>query len=208
MTKDRTGRRDSGFPSDFRGGAASLRVMATTESTRSTAELVRAARGGDADAFADLVKGEQERLVGAATALLGDRAEAEDAAQDALVAAHANLTRLRDPARFRPWLYRILLNRARDRRRRRRRRRVRLFGDRATEVAAPAAVGHPRLDALARAVEELPEKYRRLISLHYVAGLDYAETAAAAGIPEKLVRSRLYDARRRLERSIPDEPEE
>jgi RNA polymerase sigma-70 factor (ECF subfamily) len=51
-------------------------------------------------------------------------------------------------------------------------------------------------------MERLPEKYRLLLSLHYLAGLSYAEVAAAAGISEKRVKSRLFDARKLLERRL------
>ena len=51
-------------------------------------------------------------------------------------------------------------------------------------------------------MERLPEKYRLLLSLHYLAELSYAEVGEAVGIPAKRVKSRLHDARRMLERRL------
>src|SRR5687767_8359463 len=69
--------------------------------------LVLRARGGDADAFAALVRRWQGAAYAVALSLLEDRAEAEDMAQEAFVRAWRNLDLLADPARFGPWLRRI-----------------------------------------------------------------------------------------------------
>lgn len=176
--------------------------MSVSEIESPTVALVRAASAGDRDAFADLVRRERAALVRAARAILGDRHEAEDAAQEAFVAAYAHLPELRDPERFRPWLLRILARIA-VRRRERLRRRKRLDGE--DRVPARPEGGDPRLDALAAAVESLPDKYRTLVSLHYLADLSYEEVAEATGLSVGRVRSRLHQARELLRRRIEDE---
>lgn len=177
-------------------------VMAMSETQTTIDDLVRLARAGNREAFAALVRAEQPRLVGTARAILRDLQEAEDVAQDALVKAWFRLETLRDPGRFRPWLYRILTRLARDRVRRPR---LRLVGDAAPETPARPAADHTRLDALAREVERLPDRQRSPLVLHYLSGLTYAEIADVLSIPEKRVKSRLYDARRRLARRLEDE---
>jgi RNA polymerase sigma-70 factor, ECF subfamily len=154
------------------------------------AGLVRDARGGDRAAFGELVRRTQDAMVRTARALVGDHHEAEDAAQEAFVVAFGKLGQLRDPARFRAWIFRILTRTALARRRRPTARRL-ADGD----VPARESIDHGRLDALSREVDRLPDRYRSPLSLHYLAGLTYRETAEALGISEKRVKSRLYDAR-------------
>ena len=75
------------------------------------------ARRGDGDAYAALVAAHQEMTFRTAYLVLGDAAEAEDAAQEAFVRAYRALDRFRDGEPFRPWVLRIAVNAARNRRR-------------------------------------------------------------------------------------------
>lgn len=174
--------------------------MTGVEPTR--ADLVRAARRGDLDAFAALVREERPTLIMAARTLTGDFHEAEDAAHDALVAAWTSLGRLRDPGSFGPWLSRILTRTALRRRRALARRHP--AGDLDAVPASPAPAD-ARLDRLLRAVDRLPRKYRELVSLYYLRDHSLRETAAALSIPEKLAKSRLHQARGLLTKEVDDE---
>jgi RNA polymerase sigma-70 factor (ECF subfamily) len=167
-------------------------------------ELVRAARAGDVDAFAELVRRERPTLVMAGRALTGDTHEGEDAAQEALVTAFARLRTLRDPRSFGPWLSRILTRFALARRRRLRRTtgRADLGG-----VPDSRPAEDPRLAALRREVDRLPDKYRTLVSLFHLRGHGYRDVAEATGLTEKRVKSRLYQARELLRRRLGDERE-
>jgi DNA-directed RNA polymerase specialized sigma24 family protein len=69
------------------------------------AGMVRAARGGDRDALDTLVRRHRAGVLRACRRVLRDRAEAEDAAQEALLQALVALPRLRDPDRFAAWLH-------------------------------------------------------------------------------------------------------
>jgi RNA polymerase sigma-70 factor (ECF subfamily) len=153
------------------------------------------------DEFAEIITRERPSLVRAARALIGDRDEAEDAAHDALVAAWRGLPGLRDRSRFGPWLSRILTRTAL-------RRRARLLSRPAvgdlSRVPAPVTHPDPRLDRLIREVSRMPEKYRVLVTLHYLRGHSYREVAAAADLPEKRVKSRLFEARRLLQKRMGD----
>lgn len=161
--------------------------------------LVQAAMAGDRDAFAALVSRERDRLVMAARAITGSFHEGEDCAQDAFVLAWRALPSLKDPAKFRPWLMTILTREALARRRRPG---PRLLSTDPAGIEGREAPEHDRLTRLVTEMERLPEKYRLLLSLHYLAGLSYAEVSETAGISEKRVKSRLYDARMMLKRRL------
>jgi RNA polymerase sigma-70 factor (ECF subfamily) len=173
--------------------------MEMTEIRASLADLVRAARDGDVEAFGEVVRRTQAPSVMAARALIGDRHEAEDAVQDAYLIAFSRLRDLRDPTRFRAWFATILTRLALARRRRPSPPRL---GDAQERVPARPAADHARLDALQRAVDRLPDRYRAPVALHYLAGLSYREVAEVLSIPEKRVKSRLHDARARLRRRL------
>lgn len=74
----------------------------------SDAELVRAVRAGDRQAFADLVDRYQRQIYGLACILLGDRSEAEDITQETFLRAWVNFDLLSDPGKFGPWVRRIV----------------------------------------------------------------------------------------------------
>lgn len=135
----------------------------------------------------------------------GDATDAEDAAQDGFLKAHAALSRFRPDAPFRPWLLRIVVNEARNRRRSTGRRAglaLRMAEDRPTDDAAPspeAAVlaAEARRDLLA-ALGRLGDDDRLVVGCRYLLELSEAETAEALGIPRGTVKSRLSRALGRL----------
>jgi RNA polymerase sigma-70 factor (ECF subfamily) len=164
-----------------------------------TGALVRAAREGDEDAFSELVRREREALLMTASAMLSDRHEAEDVAQEACVEAFRGIASLRDPERFRPWIARILTRIAIRRRRSLRRRRPVVAPERVPDRSSP---DHDRLDALVAEVRRLPDKYRIPLSLHYLTGLSYRDVAEVTDLSVARVKSRLHDAREILRRRL------
>ena len=137
-----------------------------------------------------------------AMGVLRNPADAEDVAQEALLRAYHHLHELRRPERFRAWLVRVTWRLAIDRQRssfRRDRREVAAFAGRppapSVEEAAVSREFQQRLDT---AVDELPEKLRRVLVLAALEGYDMRETATLLGLPEGTVRSRLHRARRIL----------
>jgi RNA polymerase sigma factor (sigma-70 family) len=164
--------------------------------------LVAAIKSGDSKAFADLVARYEAPLQRIVRGVVGDEAEAEDVAQDAILAAYLNLDRLRNPAAFSSWLYGIGLNLARMRVRSRRR--AVSFDD----VAGSAADAEPtpqqaieaaELFSLVRAsLEGLPDGQRDVVLLYYYEGLTCQEIAALLGLSTGSVRVRLHRARGRL----------
>ncbi len=71
------------------------------------AQLVRATRAGQSDAYQELVARYQGHVYGLAYSMVGDWSEAQDIAQETFIRVYANLDQLRDPARFAPWLRRV-----------------------------------------------------------------------------------------------------
>ena len=132
-----------------------------------------------------------------ARAILLDDAEAEDAVQDACLAAWRHRSSLRDPDRFRAWFDRILINGCRDRLRRRRRQQVRAI---ALETASaslpdPPTQGDGHLDA---ALDGLDLDHRLVILLRYWQDLPLEAIAERLGIPVGTVKSRLHYALRAM----------
>jgi RNA polymerase sigma-70 factor (ECF subfamily) len=169
------------------------------------AELVSRARHGDADAYGALVALHQETTYRTAYLVLGDAAEAQDAAQEAFVRAYRALDRFREGEPFRPWLLRIAFNAARNRRRSAGRRRgleLRVGASLPPDAAAPSAetlvMAAERRRSLLEAVNGLSADDRLVIGARYFLDLAEAEIAALLGIPRGTVKSRLSRARARL----------
>ncbi|MGH2468333.1 MAG: RNA polymerase sigma factor [Candidatus Limnocylindrales bacterium] len=171
------------------------------------AGLVERAQSGDADAYEALAAGRIEGMVRTAMAIIGEEGEARDATQEALLSIWRELPSLRDPQRFEAWAGRILINRCRLSLRRRRRRDVR-------EVPMPEAEPHGlaggptpeaavvRRRTLESAFERLDAEARTLLVLHHLEGLSVAEMAEAMEVPVGTVKSRLFAARRDLDKAL------
>jgi RNA polymerase sigma-70 factor (ECF subfamily) len=175
------------------------------------AELFSRAQRGETAAYEEIVQRYQQVAFRTAYVITGSAAEAEDAAQDGFVKAYRALSSFRPGAEPRPWLLRIVANEARNRVRstsRRHQLELRLAeGHRLSdglrpggaapspEAAAVAAEDSRRLLGL---VNELGDEDRLVISSRYFLELSGEETAAALGIPEGTVKSRLSRALTRL----------
>ena len=136
-----------------------------------------------------------------ATAIVGDRSEAEDATQDALVVAWRRWSQLRDPARFEAWFHRILLNTCRDRlRQNARRRSVDLSADLAGPSDPTAELDDH--DQIGRALARLSPDHRIVVTLRYYLDLPIDEIARRLGIPAGTVSSRLHNALRQMRTGV------
>ncbi len=178
--------------------------------------LVQLARSGDAEAREELARRVRGPAYVLALQFLGDPDDARDVAQDALLRLFQTFSRF-DPERpLRPWLARIVRNRAYDvRRRRRARPAVSLdslvedgFPESKTQEMGPD-------DRLARrqlqrriwtALHQLTDAHREILVLRDYQDLSYAEIAAVLQIPLGTVMSRLHAARRSLRRELSDAP--
>jgi RNA polymerase sigma-70 factor (ECF subfamily) len=161
--------------------------------------LVRAVVAGDDRAYEALVGRYQRAAVATCLAVLRDRQLAEDAAQDAFVAAYRSLGSLRDRAAFGGWLLSIARNRA-----------IRLARDRAKRSVvererAPQAGrldGDPWDEALLGALGRLPDHERVVVVLRYFDGHDVAAVAAITGRPVGTVTKQLSRAHERLRKAL------
>jgi RNA polymerase sigma factor (sigma-70 family) len=172
-------------------------------------ELVERAKRGDQAAYGDLVHAYQGIAFRTAYVIVGNAAEAEDAAQEGFVKAFYALRRFRAGAPFRPWVLQIVANEARNRRRSAGRRAALLMrtaadapsGEAAPSPEAAILTGEQREELLA-AVNELREEDRLVITCRYFLELSEEETAAALGWKRGTVKSRLSRALERLRAQI------
>jgi RNA polymerase sigma-70 factor (ECF subfamily) len=160
-----------------------------------TRDLVERAMAGDHDAYAELVRDRIGRLHHLARLILRDDVAAEDATQEALVAAWRDLSALRDPERFEAWLHRLLV-RACYREARRSRRQVAIE---ATVRPLTSNEPDPGLhvadrDAIERGFSRLDTDGRAILVLRFYVGLSTDETADVLGIPAGTVKSRMHRA--------------
>ncbi|MBT4611713.1 MAG: sigma-70 family RNA polymerase sigma factor, partial [Gemmatimonadetes bacterium] len=176
-----------------------------------TADLVLAARQGDAAALTALVRQFQDMAVGYAWSLLGDFHLAEDAAQDAFIQVLGDLHSLREPAAFGGWLRRIVHKYCDRRTRRVGVRTVPLEGVVAqvtadvTQTSAQDSLEQAETAAVVRrAIAALPDAQRETITLFYMGERSQAQVAVFLDITEGTVRKRLYDARKALKERMID----
>jgi RNA polymerase sigma-70 factor, ECF subfamily len=139
-----------------------------------------------------------------AFSVLRHRQDAEDVAQEAFARAYQSFRRLRDRDRFRAWLVRTTWRLALDRRRGDRRRQAREEREAAltsglTRHLEEEAIATERSRRLWQAIDRLPEKLRVVVVLAAIDGHGVREVAALVGVPAGTVKSRLFDARRRLQ---------
>ncbi|MEV6629325.1 sigma-70 family RNA polymerase sigma factor [Actinoplanes sp. NPDC051470] len=164
------------------------------------ADLVRAARAGDAASLGVLLGRHRAGMYAVALGILGAGPDAEDAVQDAALIAVGRLGDLRDPAAAGAWLRGIVRNTSRALRRR-----DRCVPTDLPDRAGPGPGPEELLDRLAlrdwvwRALDELSPPLRLVTMLRYFTGFDDYETIAqACDVPVGTVRSRLSQARVKL----------
>jgi RNA polymerase sigma-70 factor (ECF subfamily) len=170
------------------------------------AELIRRAKDGDAAAFGELVLRHQRAALRLATVVLGSAEGAEDVTQEAFVKAYLTLGRFREEAAFRPWLYRIITNTARNQRRSTGRR-ARLV----LKVAISSATAIPALDEpipreqLIAALNRMSHPDRLVLALRYFHDLSEMEMAQALHVRPGTVKSRLSRASARMRAELAKE---
>lgn len=190
--------------------AAPLGSPWVMESSDSDLALVRAAAGGDEDAFAGLVRRHQRRVFNLARTLTGNEDEAEDLAQETFIRAYRGLARFRGDSAFTTWLYRITVNVFRSRRSRRSlwSRMFSTDGDAPHAVAIDASPASDvesslvRRDLIDKALARIPDDLRLAVTLRDVEGLEYREIADVLAIPIGTVMSRIFRGRQRLRTAL------
>lgn len=166
--------------------------------------LAEAARAGDQQAFAGLVRLHEKRAYLVARAIVTVHEDAEDAVQEGFVRAWQAIDRFDPSQGFAAWLNRIVANAALDITRRRKVRSTEELSD-----ALQSPFRDPAQDAelrtrLAEALAELPERARSVIVLHDVEGFTHVEIGEMLGIPGGTARSDLHHARQKLRALLKD----
>ena len=156
---------------------------------------IQRCRRGEQEAFRYLVELYQRQAIAHATAFLGNRADAQDAVQEAFVDAFRSLRTFDESRAFYPWFYVLLRNRCYKMAARRRE----TEDINEVEIVSPRS-GPPAEEtiALERALMSLDQDEREIVTLKYFDGLSYDELARRLQIPRGTVMSRLFHARRKL----------
>ncbi len=171
--------------------------------------LVRRALAHDAGAFRAIMQKHNRRLYRIARGILGNNADAEDAVQDAYVAAFTNLASYRGESALATWLSRIVMNEALGRLRRRRATVDIAAGDamrsEAEIIQFPLSTPNDDpertmaqrqiLELVERATDDLPAAFRLVFVTRVIEGMSVEETSELLGIRPQTVKTRLHRAR-------------
>jgi len=172
-------------------------------------ELIARVLAGDEASYGTLVERYRDYVYTIAVRVVGNDEDAEDVAQEAFVRAYRALPRFRGDSKFSSWLYRITTNRALTHLKRKKRRAATVDIDAGPHVEAGAIDDGRREETspelhvrekefrreVRRAVAELPEQYRVVVTLFYLEERSYKEVAATLGIPMGTLKTHLHRAR-------------
>lgn len=170
---------------------------------RTGSDLVAACLQGDRSAFPEIVDRYQLQVFNAAYRITGCRADAQDVSQASFLRVYERLDQFDPQYRLFSWIYKICINESLNLVARRRssaesdRELVDMSADPERE-----AQGREIGREIHRALLELSAANRVVIVLRHFQGLSYNEMSQIVGIPEKTVKSRLFEARRELRRAL------
>lgn len=192
------------------------KIVSATEPTDD--ELVRRAQHGSETAFNELVQRHHRRALRVALSVVSCFEQAEDVVQEAFLRAYKQMHRFQGGSSFYTWFYRIVVNAGIDTVRKSRRERRACLEDQ-THFDKLAAISelwptfdgnHPEStceqrelrERIGRAFSQLGEIHRAVLVLREVEGQSYEEIAATLGIKKGTVMSRLFHARRAMQRHL------
>ena len=169
--------------------------------------LISRARGGDREAFGELVEQYRDNVYRLAYHMCGNAYDADEAAQEAFVAAWRALPNFRGDAKFSTWLYRLTTNAAIDVMRREKRHQTVGDGEMmelADDADSPQEMVErtEQQEAVQKALAILSEEYREVLLLRYMEELDYAEIAEVLQLPSGTVKSRINRAKAALKAAL------
>ena len=190
---------------------------ATAAAGRDEAGLIARILAGEKELFHELIRPYERMVYMTVFAIVRNETDAEDGAQDAMVNAYRHLGKFRGESKFSTWLATIAMNEGRQKLRRAKRAKEDSLdepvqGEEQEITPAPLtdwreipleALERKELrEALREAVAELPGIYRQIFTLRDLDGMNVAETAAALGINENMVKVRLHRARMMLQKRL------
>lgn len=198
------------------GDAASKPRGASSPERAYDRELIARAAGGDARAFRELVERHKRKAHAVAYGIVRNKDDAHEVVQDAFMRVYRHLDDFEGQASFSTWLYRIVFNLSIDALRRRSPGRAVELDDRTDLEGAPdemvpwrgggdpfAALDQRRLgEAVQECLDKLPPYHRTVIVLRELEGLSYEEIAQTMQISKGTVMSRLFHARRKMQRML------
>lgn len=181
--------------------------------------LLRRLRDRDERAFRELVSAHRDRVYNITFRMLGNRAEAEDVAQEVFITVFKTIDTFREESKFSTWLYRVAVNHCKNRIkylvRRKDRDRDELDETNANGTSADSPISAPVPSAPDRALEgaqmekliqeaiaELEEDQRVVVVLRDVEDLSIEEICEITGLPDGTVKSRLHRARLVLRKKL------
>jgi RNA polymerase sigma-70 factor (ECF subfamily) len=174
-----------------------LIAMIDDDGGSGTPRAVSSAAADKREEFGRLAAPELSAAYQLATRILGDRGDAEDAVNEAILRAWGSFDRLRDRRAFGPWLTRIVVNVCRNDLRHRRVLQIDPLGEDERQAADSFERGLLR-DGIARALDCLGPEQRIVVVLRYWNDLAVDEIARLLGVPGGTVKWRLYAANRRM----------
>lgn len=175
------------------------------------AQLVARSLRQDQEAFGLLIDRHAAAIVNLAYRMVGNRAEAEDLAQETFLAAFKSLSTFRSDSKFSTWLYRIATNKCKDwlRVKRPGQGRHDVDADESLDVhlaeeRTPELLLSQQQVAmeLEQAIQRLPPLYREAFILKHVEGLSYEEMEAIVGVGTDTLKMRVYKGRVQLSREL------
>ena len=211
-----------GCDPDVRGvnscGVAASNRQARQAEAEQDRELIEQARRGDRTAFRQLVQRHQRRAFAIALGLVRDENDAREVVQEAFLRVYRNLDSFQGGSSFFTWLYRIVSNLSIDLMRKPSRRLAELDETRQLENEADVPLlsrieGADPADVVRRgelsrridaALAALPPYHRGVILMREVQGMSYEEISQAMGVSKGTIMSRLFHARRKLQRALAD----
>lgn len=176
--------------------------------------LMLRVKGGDREAFRELVEAHQHRIVGAIARMLGDAVEAEDIAQEVFLRIWKSAPRWEPSAKFTTWAFAIMKNLVFNERHRRSRRTMvpleseneegytRQLPDEKAKAPDRELLDTEHQDAIERAIQALPESLRMAIVLRRYMDVSYEEIAGIMKLSVPAVKSVLFRARNALRESL------
>lgn len=167
-------------------------------------DLVARCKAGDREAHYQLYKMYSRSMYNVSYRITGREEDAEDALQEAFISAFKNLSSYRADATFGAWLKRIVVNKSINVLKRRKH--ELMPDDDEWDVVETEPAGDYReeltIDRVKKAIEELPDGYRSVLSLYLLEGYDHQEIAEILGITESTSKSQLNRAKGKLREKL------
>ncbi len=167
--------------------------------------LVIKTQAGDPSAIGGLADLFQQDLVAYSFRLVGDQHAARDVVQETWISVLRGIGRLKDPALFRAWVFRIVHNKSMDCLRKAVRDRTEqadLRQVKAVNIDSNPADNRGDVAAIQKLIQELSPSDRALLALYYEYDLAIREIATVTGNTESAIKSKLYHLRQSLKQSL------